>query len=72
MRAIEAIQRNDPYHSAARSRLRRMDDGQRAEVEAAFVRHQRACRSLGIDPDPAFVPEAVEDVYKGRRIVNNE
>ena len=68
MRAIEAIQRSDPYHSAARRRLARMDDGQRAEVEAAFVRHQRACKSLGIDTEPAFVAEAIEDVYKGRNV----
>ena len=69
MKAIDTIQRNDPRHSAARHRLRAMDDDQRAEVEAAYIRHLRACKKIDIDPDPSFVVEAIEDVYKGRDIL---
>lgn len=69
MKAIEAIQRNEPRHSAARHRLRAMSDEQRAEVEAAYRRHRKACKAIGIEPDPAFVAEAIEDVFKGRDIL---
>ena len=63
----------NPYFVRARRRYARLSDDQRAEIDAGFVRHLRACKKHEIDPDPAWIAEAVEDALKdsgdlGRRL----
>lgn len=57
---------NAPHVSRARHRWNRLDDEQKAAVERNFVRHVKACRSVGIDPEIAWIAESIDDVLLGR------
>lgn len=56
--------RRNPYFVRARHRYARLSDEQRAEIDAGFVRHLKACRKIEVEPDPSWIAEAVEDVMK--------
>ncbi len=55
-----------PYFSRARHRWNRLSDAQRADIEKNFVRHIKACKKSEIDPDPAWIAEAVDDAVFDR------
>jgi hypothetical protein len=58
--------RSNPYQVRARRAYQKLSDDQRASIDRGFSRHLRACNSLGIDPDPQWVCEAVLDM-RGER-----
>jgi hypothetical protein len=58
--------RSNPYHVRARRRYRGLSDEQRAEIDRGFERHRRACENCGVDPDPSWICEAVDDLVNER------
>lgn len=70
MHITDLLAGSAPYLTHARKRYRLLTDEQRATIAIGFERHKRACRSLEIQPDPAWVAEAIDDVLKeGRAFV---
>jgi hypothetical protein len=51
-----------------RRKLGRLSPEQRRELNAMHQRHLRACERAGIAPDPLWLPEAIEDLSKGRKL----
>lgn len=64
---LQVISTNYPHHRTARARLARLSDERRLEIEQGFERHKRACRSLGIKPDPQWVVEALMETEAERK-----
>jgi hypothetical protein len=57
---------HNPYHVRARRRYLNLSDDQRTAIDRGFARHQRACENLGLDPDPSWICEAVDDLVNER------
>lgn len=47
-------------------RFKRLTPEQRTAVEQMYRRHAISCRKLGIETDPRFLPESMEDIVSGR------
>jgi hypothetical protein len=60
--------RSNPYQVRARRAYERLSDAQRGRIDRRFARHVRACESLGVDPDPQWVCEAVQDMSNGLEV----
>jgi hypothetical protein len=60
------FERSNPYHVRARRRYIRLSEDQQAEIDVEFARHVRACENLGLEPDPAWICEAVDDLVNER------
>ena len=58
--------------SQRRFYARLMTDAQRQLVGRMFARHRRSCESLGMEIDPAWLREVLDDVRAGYISVNNE
>jgi hypothetical protein len=41
-----------------------LGDDEKVELHRLFRRHLSACKTLGIDIDPHFIPEAISDLKK--------
>jgi len=66
MTVIEVLNNagTNPYLIRARRRGARLSGEQQSVIATGFGRHQRACRSMDIEPDPNWIAEAVEDAHK--------
>lgn len=51
-----------------RRRIEMLDPERRRELYIRHERHMRACSGLGIGPDPLWLQEAIEDLFKGRSL----
>jgi len=72
VRAIEGILGStNSFWQRAVNRWRGMSAEQRERIEAGFLRHLRACRSIGIEPEPGWVAEAIDEEWLDQR-PNNE
>jgi hypothetical protein len=59
---LEAMpDRANRYWWTARRRYLKLSPEQRATVVAGFERHRRACRKSGLEPDPFWIIEAVDE-----------
>ncbi len=64
--AIDTLKPNTPFGRRSYMRYHRLSDDQRRDLERDFRRHPEACRKCGIDPDPLWLADAIEDVRSGR------
>lgn len=56
--------RSNPYHVRQRRRYLGLSSEQQAKIARGFERHRRACERAGLDPDPAWIAEAIEEVSR--------
>jgi len=66
MTAVETLAGDGNFQLRMRRRYMRLSDEQRDEIESGFRRHAAMCRKIGIEPDSAWVTEAVTDAALGR------
>jgi hypothetical protein len=53
--------RSNPYHVRQRRRYLGLSGEQQASIARGYQRHRLACERSGIDPDPAWIAEAIEE-----------
>lgn len=53
----------------SKRRFERLPDEQKLAVGDAYLRHAKACRAHGMEPDPLVLIEMISEVAAGRNIL---